>query len=297
MTLPVNFMCRPYRGVSVQPWDGPLDAGSVEATLVGREAYRRTDFIVLRQGTRTALVRIARAGDEDLFTPIVAVEWVASPDDCAYVVAPEADTANATDMARAALGASPEAAVIVVEGRHHHVNFIARPALTPVRVVEVVQPEPPKLLDMAARVIAFDETLPPVELRLDPIDIHRLAQGAPADRYLLPCRGSGVDLPVPVDFLDERPAPPGGDPTWTLIGCERSRQLHERFYGAEPAARVELCPARLTEARGSGGPTLTKCCLLERGLRHDGDTVVVPWGASLVEVAEALRLLVRAPEA
>lgn len=291
--LPPNFICRPYRGVSVQHWDGPLETAAVATVLTGREAYRRTEFIVLRSGDGTALVRIQRAGGEDqLFQPIERVDWIAGPADCAYVESPETDTGNATQLARAALAHVPDASVCVVEGRYHHVNFIVRPAPATVRVVEVIPPEPPKLLDMAERVVAFDEDLPPVALELDPVDIRRLAGEHPASRYLLPCRGSGVDLPAPVDFLDERPA---ADRRWTLIGCERSRQLHRWFYGEEPPARVELCPAKL--AGNQSGPTLTKCCLLERGIRHDGATVVVPWGASLVEVQEALRLLVRAPEA
>jgi len=29
VALPENFICRPYRGVSVQHWDGPLDEGAV----------------------------------------------------------------------------------------------------------------------------------------------------------------------------------------------------------------------------------------------------------------------------
>jgi hypothetical protein len=39
------------------------------------------------------------------------------------------------------------------------------------------------------------------------------------------------------------------------------------------------------------GPTLLKCCLYERGVRREGASVVVPWGAALEEVREALREL------
>jgi hypothetical protein len=253
--------------------------------MVGREAYRRTEFVVLRHGRQTALVRVEREQNEELFAPIAAVEWVAGPEYCAWVESPDTDTANATALARAARERGSGAAVCVVEGRYHHVNFIHRPSPLPVRVVEVIPPEPPKLHDMAARVVDFDELLPPVELALESIDIRRLAQTAPGGPYLLPCRGSGVDLTGSVDFLDERP-PARAD--WTLIGCERSRQFHRWFYGREPERQVELCPARLS---GSAGPTLLKCCLLERGLRRQGETVLVPWGASLAEVQEALRLL------
>jgi hypothetical protein len=39
------------------------------------------------------------------------------------------------------------------------------------------------------------------------------------------------------------------------------------------------------------GPTLMKCCLFERGVRREGESLVVPWGAALEDVREALREL------
>jgi hypothetical protein len=80
-----------------------------------------------------------------------------------------------------------------------------------------------------------------------------------------------------------------------MIGCERSLQFHRHFYGDEPD-RVDLCPrARVEQAAATSGPgggtTLTKCCLIERGLDVSGDMAVVPWGANLDEVREGLRKL------
>jgi hypothetical protein len=284
--LPENFICRPYRGVSVQSWPDPLTEDGVRAVLVGREAYRRTEFVVLRHGPETALVAVRSAQREELFNPVTEVDWIAGPGDCAYVVAPGTDTANATALARAAAVSGLERRVYVVEGRYQHVNFIHEPKPVTVRVVEVVPPEPPKLFDMAERVVAYDESLPPVHLELETIDIHGLAASAPAPHYLLPCRSGGVELPGEVSFLDERPAHAG----WTLIGCDRSRQLHRWFYGDEPKGQVELCPARRTSDQHDG-PTLLKCCLLEEGLRAEAGRVVVPWGAGLETVRDALRAL------
>ncbi len=293
--LPENSICRPYRGVSVQSWPEPLEEDAVRAVLTGREAYRRTEFVVLRHGPQTALVRVRGAAGEELFNPITGVDWIAGPEDCAYVVAPDTDTGNASALARAALLAGGNRRVYVVEGRYQHVNFIHQPRPVTVRVVEVVPPEPPKLFDMAQRVIEYDESLPPVQLELETIDIHQLAAGAPAPHFLLPCRSGGVDLPGEVSFLDERPA----HADWTLIGCDRSRQLHRWFYGDEPKGHVELCPARLTSA-DPGAPTLIKCCLLEEGMRAEPARgpggprtrrVVVPWGAGLETVRAALRAL------
>jgi hypothetical protein len=97
--------------------------------------------------------------------------------------------------------------------------------------------------------------------------------------------GRRLDSSTPVHFLDERPA----RADWVLVGCERSRQIHEHLYGDRPPSR-EICPRLLAGSRTE--PTLVKCCLLERGIERDGQVAVVPWGAELQEVEAALRDLV-----
>lgn len=283
MTLPSNFIATPYRGVSVQVWPRALRARQVREALLGREAYRRTEFIVLRHGDDSALVRISKSSDEPLLSPITNVEWLAGPDECVYVEAPETDVGNATALAGVTSTCRSDARAYIVEGQYHHVNFIWEPRPLRVRVVEVIPPEPPKLLEMARRVVEFDEDLPPIELQFEPIDIREIARARVSERYLLPCRGSGIDLPGPVDFLDGRPS----EQTWTMIGCERSRQFFEWFYGHQPV-QEDICPRNLAPA---GGASLIKCCLLERGIEREDERLVVPWGANLDEVRRALHLL------
>jgi hypothetical protein len=283
--------------VSVQHWTEPLEERRVKEVLLSREGYRRTEFIVLRgHDASTALVTIDCASREALFNPITAVEWLAGPEDCTYVVRPDVDTANATALAEVSLSVG-RPAVCVVEGLYQHVNFIVRANPLEVRLVDVVPPGPARLLDLARQAIAIDEDLPPVRLVPELLDVRTLATGgtpddpwgsgvSPEQHYLLPCQGSGVDLPGTVDYLDQRPA----RADWTLVGCERSRQLHRWFYGDEPARQVELCPDRLTPT-DTGACTLLRCCLLERGIRVEGPRAVVPWGTNLSEVQGALRAL------
>jgi hypothetical protein len=286
LTLPDNFICRPYRGVSVQHWSGPLDEGAVKEVLLSREAYRRTEFVVLRgPENRTALVQLTCSAQEALFNPITAVEWLAGPEECAYVVRHDVDSANATALAGVAQAEAPGAAVCVVEGLYQHVNFIVRARPVEVRLIDVIPPDPPRLLDLARQAITIDEDLPPIELRPERLDVRVLAASCPSDHYLLPCQGAGLDLPGTVDYLDQRPA----RADWTLVGCERSRQFHRWFYGEDADRRVELCPDRLTPA--GDGPTLLRCCLIERGIRVEGNRAVVPWGTNLSEVQAALRAL------
>lgn len=280
---PPNTRAHPYRGLSVQEVDFPLTDPAILGYLDGREVYRRTEFLALRRGGATALVEVRKASLEPLFSPVVEARVVSGPEQTAWVSDPSVDVGNATALAAAAV---PGADTTVVLGRFEHVNFIHRPAPVRVRVTEVVPPEPPKLFAQARQAVEFDEDLPPVELVLDAVRVEDLARDHPAASYLLPCRGSGADLGgPPVAYLDTRPAVRAN---WLMIGCERSLQFHRHFYGDEPE-RVDLCPRN--RVTGGTGPTLTKCCLLERGLELGEHSAVVPWGANLDEVREALRKL------
>jgi hypothetical protein len=290
MVIPIpeptpNTRAHPYRGLSVQEVDIPLTEHAILSHLDGREVYRRTDFLALRNGSATALVEVRKASTGPLFAPVVAARVISGPDRTAWVHQPDLDVGNATALAGAAV---PGAETTVVLGRFEHVNFIYHPEPIRVRVTEVVPPEPPKLLAQARQAVEFDEDLPPVQLVLDAVRVEDLAATHPCESYLLPCRGSGVDLGgASVAYLDTRPAERAD---WLLIGCERSVQFHRHFYGDEPA-RVDLCPRARAATSGGASLTLTKCCLLERGLEVDEHTAVVPWGANLDEVREGLRKL------
>ena len=285
-----NVVPGQYRRVSVATVDVPLTAAALRAHFLGREAYRHTRFVVARAGAGTAVVRVAKDDPGPLFAPITAVEVLALPEECVYVVAPEVDTGIPSALGRVALDHA--ARCVVVEGRYHHVSFILDPAPIRVRVGDVVPPRPAKLFDQASRVLELAEDLPPIELVADVVDLVDLAVAHPAERYLLPCRGSGfcMEGPATIAFLDERPA----QSDWTLLGCERSRAIHEWFYGERPEAAVDLCPRVLFPA--DGGPLLTKCCLLEDSIADHGVTVAVPWGASLDQVKQALAAIAKAAE-
>jgi len=142
-------------------------------------------------------------------------------------------------------------------------------------------------------VLDLAEDLPPVELVPDLVDLRELAGRRPASRYLFPCRaGQGVPAAADVSYLDEIP---DREP-WTLVGCARSRAIHDWFYGDE-VPQVDMCPRNLAADRASAngwGPLLTKCCLLEDRVASDGNAVVVPWGASLTQIRDGLRLAVAA---
>jgi hypothetical protein len=279
-----NLVPERYRGVSVTrvPAEVALDGPGLGGYLVGRPAYRRTRFVVARAGRDTALARVTRADEDELFSPVRTVELLAGPAECAYVLEPDVDTGIPSALAEVALARAPGRRAVVVQGRYAHVNFILDPHPLRISVRDVVPPEPAKLLDQARRVLAVAETLPPIELVGQLTDLTALARTAPAAHYLLPCRGSGAEVPgARVSYLDEHPE----RADWTLLGCARSRQIHRWFYGDEPPC-VDFCPRR---APGPG--TLTKCCLQEERVEAGDGWASVPWGASLDQVRAALTLL------
>jgi hypothetical protein len=304
----VNLVPGQYRNVSVADVPVPLDEAALSAHLLGRPVYRRTRYLIARNAGACAVVEVSRESDGPLFSPVTAMTMIAQATETAFVDAPDTDTAVPTQLARAAAGHAPHARCVVVRGRYGHVSFIADPAPIPVRVVEVVPPWPPKLADQLGRVLDLAEDLPPVELVPDLVDLKALAGTRPAQHYLFPCRAGqgsetsaqgtgGPGAGASVSYLDEIPerAP------WTLVGCARSRSIHDWFYGGD-VPMVDMCPRNLVgraHAPGTAGdvgpaPVITKCCLLEDRVSSDNGLVVVPWGASLAQIAEGLRLALAA---
>lgn len=325
-----NVTASRYRQVSVASVDS-LNPDWLTAHFTGREAYFRTRFVVARlrdRPDRVALVELARDGSADLFSPALAARVLATTEECAYVRDDQADPGIASHLAAAAQR-HPSARCVVVEGRYSHVSFILNPDPIEVTVVDVVPPAPSKLADQVRRVLYSTEELPPVIVAERIIDSRELLKEArrrspepegnpqrtappavaspprrrqppePGDNpqpVLVPCRGGGVDIDgAAVSYLDERPDPAG---PWTLLGCQRSRQIHDWFYGVEPTEVVDWCPRRFVGpavgpvTTGPDALVLSRCCLLEEGVERRGGAVWVPWGATLTEVRQALELLV-----
>ena len=282
-----NFVPLPYRQVSVQPYEGEMTAVEIARHLLERDSYRRTRFVILHRDGACAIAAVERADERPLFSPITAVDALALPDTCVWADDEDVDTANPSALAAkaAALDVGP-GSTLVVRGLDQHTNFIYHPAPLAVQLVDVAPPEPSKLLRMARQVLGYTD-LPAIVLSPRTIDLRSLARQAPdATAYLLPCRAGSFELGVPTYFLDEHPE----RHDWTMLACERSCQIHRHFYGETAAPRIDFCPRNLVPPDGT--PTLTKCCLLEDRIEIDeGQRAIVPWGATLLHVEQALRAL------
>jgi hypothetical protein len=288
----VNTRPDAYRHVSVAEVPFALTAHALTAHFLGRECYRRTRYIIARHGDDTALVEVTPTDTAPLFSPATSVRVLALPHETVYVQRSDLDPAVPSQLAQV-VDDYPAARCVVVEGRYSHVSFLLDPAPIRVRVREVVPPYPAKLAEQAQRVLDLAEDLPPMLLQVEQIDLHSLAPIS--GDVLLPCRGAGIEMASGVtSYLDQRPT----RADWTLLGCARSREIYRWFYGENPHY-VDTCPRDMPSS--GTGPLLTKCCLLESDIVAkpvDGrPSAVVPWGASLAQVREALVSLARQADA
>lgn len=284
-----NVMPSRYRQVATAAVKS-LDPEDLRDHFTDREAYRRTRFVVARLGDRQALVEVARADDEALFSKTTDARVLATQEECVWVRDPELDCGIASHLARAATQ-HPAARCVIVEGQYEHVSFLLNPGPIEVEVLDIVPPTDSKLVDQVRRVLDFAEDLPPMVMRPCLIDSRDLlaAEQPDYESVLVPCRGGGVELDgVDVAYLDERPS----QRHWALLGCQRSQQIHRWFYGETAEPQVDFCPRRFLSDDDDGVARITRCCLREFGIERQGPTILVPWGASLAEVRQALDQIV-----
>ena len=282
-----------YREVSVTDVDVPLELEPLRALLTSRPVYRRSRYVVVRRGAETALVEVIRGATTGLFSAVEDVVLLAAPAETVYLHRPELDTGVPSHLVKAAQDV-PDARCVVVEGAYGHVSFVLDPDPVRLHVLDVAPPWPAKLLDQVERVLQTADDMTGVLPVPHVVELPDLLPGEPTGHFLLPCRGGGMDVPgAEVSYLDE--VPPQAD--WTLLGCARSRAIHDFFYD-RPVPQVDTCPR--TIAAGvelpPGEVLLTKCCLLENHVEVDGHVVVTPWGASFGHLREALEAAVALAE-
>jgi hypothetical protein len=285
-----NLVPLPYSRVAVQHAEGALDESGIRQFLDGKEVWFETDYVIFRRGDACAIARVEKSAPSGLFGRVTAVEIVSLPESTRWVDDPSVDSGNACALAEKARAlAIDPTETLVVNGRYEHVCFLHRPAPIVIDVFDLSPPEPPRLLDLARRVLAY-QPLPPTVIRPRVQAISELVRDVSGRTLLFPCGVSQLKRDYDAFYLDERPE----RHDWLLVGCERSREIHRHIYG-EDCPSIELCPKRIFDARGA--LALMRCCLVEKRVELCGRVAFVPWGAELPLVEEAIAALVALPVA
>ena len=176
---------------------------------------------------------------------------------------------------------------VVFTGFDRHVTFIHNPdpsAILMVDVVDVVPPHPSGLSHIVSKLAdagLTGELQMDFDMEYNVLDLSRFE----GDNVVFPCTASGLSGKcLDSDTICEKSM---------LVGCEVSNDLFSHLFPDVEYEHVSFCPFKsdmFTIRRGF----LARCCqTANSGLtRINGyDGVIVHWGASMYDVAEALKTL------
>lgn len=271
------------KDVSLREVDHELTPEAIAVAMRGRKAYTRSDYMVLRNGDDHAVLRLRKEEGKGLFRPVISAEPLSLPEDTVFVRDPSMDVINPSALLR--LSMRHPGKTVVVEGMFNHLNFVHRLEGLPLRVVDDVPPSPSKLSVLTEMALASGFLDLPIVPEVVDIDIRSFLPQVGTEAVMFPCRVSGIGAGMPVYFLDE--APELGHEV-TLIGCHLSKRIFESLYRREPPF-INVCPK--DHVPDDGVPTIVKCCKVKEGFEAEGVLRSVPWGATVPEVAEAVRSL------
>jgi hypothetical protein len=276
--------------VSVHSVKFDLTEEAIGDYLTGRKAYIRTRFVVLNRGGQWAVASVDKESRNCVLQVVSSVTMVSLPRDTTFVDDPSLDVLSASEMGR--IQETIGTRCVVVRGRSEHVSFFVEEDPFEMTVFDVIPPSPTKLVGLVEE--ALRSLLQDRYLRYDVIELDLNALGglSYAKHVLFPCRASGLDHVAKLGYMDDPPElTPEQLGQVQVVGCSLTARVFQAVYGSEPRL-INMCPVDLLADAGVEGPVLTKCCKVKEGFEIRGNVAVVPWGARVTEVADALKALI-----
>ncbi|UAL07147.1 MAG: hypothetical protein KRP56_04700 [Candidatus Methanogranum gryphiswaldense] len=268
------------KDVSLRDVTVPLTIEGITDLMVGWKAYKRTEYLVLRNGKDIAVIMIEKVGNKELFQNLSAYEIVSLPVDTVYHEDPGLDVLNAPALARVQVLYPGK--TVVVCGMFSHINFIKDIEPLKLRVIDNVPPSPSKLGVLVDIALASGFVDHPIVTEKIDIDMADRVKDVDTEAVMFPCRVSNLKAEIPFYFLDEAPTLKH---EVTLIGCNLSDRIFESLYGTHPKF-INVCP--MDNVPLDGIRTIVKCCKVKEGHTRNGNLVIVPWGATVPEVVDAI---------
>lgn len=272
------------KNVSVKNVSFPLTIDNITRHIRGKKAYTTTEYFVLKNRQTVAVIGVTKEECMELLRPIVGFEIISLPSSTIYVEDPRIDVLSASQMARLSL--EHKGKTVVVSGMFNHVSFVRDEKPIELMVMDVVPPYPSKLSVLVEKALEMDVSEYPVVMIAESIDLNALASNVKTSGIVFPCRASGITSRKPIFFLDETPEIVTDV---TLIGCDLSKRIFLSYY-KKNVPHINMCPKDL--APEDGRVRIVKCCRLKKGFELKGRMAIVPWGATIKEVADALRALI-----
>lgn len=272
--------------------DFPLTEEQIRRHLIGKKMFTRTDYIIFESSGRLAVAGVRKKRGIDLFREVLEVDVLSLPETTAFVRDASCDVHNPHDMVKKAVE-HPEETVVVL-GAFEHMSFLkGQKEPNVLRVVDFVPPYPSKTLQMVESVLRSGMVETPV--LVEPVMVDALARlaGCRSDIVMFPCEAGKLEIGgLPVTYLDKTPPLREGSNV-TLAGCGLSRKIFWHEYHRDPAGFVNVCPRDLAkEYHQVGKLHIARCCDVH-SVKVDNGLALVPYGASMQDIATAINTLCR----
>jgi hypothetical protein len=300
--------------VSIVRTNQPIsnDERALRKMALGKKVYETTRYVLVgnrKQGF--AILEVRKEVSRKTFQKIVDVNILALANESIFIADSDLDVLNPNQLIPFALRTFEKTGkrAVVVQGKYGHVNFAVirrEPRLDKIVAVDVVPPEPGKLISMIREAMKVGLLDRAVEIELSEIDLIELARKTKdkgAEVVIFPCESSGITpqlVGAEVLFLDRDLLPMLKEyEKFGLVGCDVSLEALHHLLGRNlDESKIifeQMCPKKVVSEKR---PFITKCCKLRQGyepvIENGKLGVIVPWGARTREIADALNWLLDA---
>jgi hypothetical protein len=268
----------------------PLTEESLRKHFLGRRSYTKTEFCAVKNGRDWAVIQISKKRTKNLFQPIEDIRVLSLPERTFFVHEPDLDVLHIGNLLK--VQSRHPGKMVVFQGRFEHISLVDVKVPARIRLIDIVPPNPSKLETIVKELVGESSSLMKIDVEL--IDISDLVKETKADVVLLPCRSSYDGMADKIGkreryFLDQAPELSAKQiKSSLLVGCPLSARIFEEIYGAKPNL-ANICVRESVKSK-DGIPTISRCCKIKKDVDVDDGLILVPWGANVCEVAEALRI-------
>jgi len=268
----------------------PLTEENLRKHFLGRRSYTKTKFCAVKSGNDWAVIQISKKRTKNLFQPVESIKVLSLPGRTCFVHEPDLDVLHIGNLLK--VQSRHPGKMVVFQGRFEHISFVDVKVPARIRLIDVVPPNPSKLISIVKELVGDSLSLLKIDVEL--INILDLVKETKADAVLLPCRSSYDGIADKVGkrkhyFLDQAPELSEKQiKSSVLVGCSLSARIFEEIYGSKPNL-ANICVRESMKAK-DGIPTISRCCKIKKDVEVDDGLIIVPWGANVCEVAEALRI-------
>ena len=256
----------------------------------GNKIYFLTDYLVAEKtedyGIEYSLYHVKKSGEE-LLQDVESMELIASGDQI-IKYDEELNIKNRTLLIETAHKlCTGDVNTVIFKGVDKHITFVHNPDLSSIMEIEIVDVEPPEpswlchVIDRLDKSGIFGDF--GIRFSKNITDLHQFE----GENTVFPCTVSGLKG----KYLDSDIITENGS---LLVGCEISKTLFEKRFPELEYSMINICPFK-SDIFKPTKPFITRCCRSEKSglVTIDGvQGVVVHWGASEFDVADAIRKLI-----